>query len=66
MIIEGLNKLIRQGVTANITEGLIQKFIRRLNFMHVVTRGLESVLKRFKRREEGVDKNIDEELKTSC
>ena len=63
MIIEGLNKLIRQGVTANVTESLIQKFIRRLNFTHIVTRGLESVLLRFKRREEGVAKDIDNDVK---
>ena len=63
MIIEGLNKLIKQGVTANVTENLIKKFIRRLNFMHVVTRGLESCLQRFKRREEGTDKNVDDDVR---
>ena len=62
MIIEGLNKLITQGVTANVTEGLICKFIRRLNFTHVVTRGLETVLQRFRRREEGTDKDIDADV----
>jgi hypothetical protein len=59
MIIEGLNKLIRQGVTANVTESLICKFIRRLNFTHIVSRGVEGMLAHFKRKEEGTAKDID-------
>jgi hypothetical protein len=62
MIIEGLNKLIRQGVTSNITEEYIKKFIRRLNFTHIVTRGVESILKHFKRSEQGVSKEIDTDV----
>jgi hypothetical protein len=43
--IEQLNLWIREGVTSNITEEQLRKFIRRLNFTHVVNRGLDEVVR---------------------
>lgn len=42
MPVEMLNMLIHESVVANITHGLIQKCVRRLNFTWVVHRGLSS------------------------
>ena len=58
MIIEALNLLIRKAITSNITEEQIRKFIRRLNFTHVVNRGLDAILFHFRRNAVAVDKDI--------
>ena len=59
--IEYLNKLIRESVVANITHELIAKFVRLLNFTHIVHRGLELIL-RTNQSERGKLKNIDNEV----
>ena len=46
MFIEGLNLLIKKAVTSNITEEQIKKFIRRVNFTHIVKRGIHSFMNR--------------------
>ena len=58
MFIEALNAMIKAAVTANITEDQIRKFIRRLNFTNVVNRGLEAVLRHYRKDPQAVDKQI--------
>ena len=58
MFIEDLNAMIKAAVVSHITEDQIRKFIRRLNFTKVVNRGLESVLRHFRKAPESVDKQI--------
>ena len=62
--IEDLNRLIREGVTCNITRALIEKFIRRLNFTQVVNRGLDAVFRAARKEDEATDKNIDNDVNT--
>lgn len=46
MPIEYLNRLIGESVVSNITHELIAKFLRNLNFTHVVHRALNMIVKR--------------------
>ena len=47
---------------ANITESQVCKFIRRLNFTHVVLRGLKSITRRFRKDETESLKKIDADV----
>ena len=58
MFIEALNAMIKHSVTFHITEDQIRQFIRRINFTHVVNRGLETVLRYFRKDVYAVDKDI--------
>ena len=60
--IEYLNKLIRESVVANITHELIAKFVRLLNFTHVVHRALNLVLRTNQQAERAKLKKIDKEV----
>ena len=62
MIIEGLNLLIRTGVTSNITQDQIRKFIQRLNFTHIVNRGLDKIFRAFRAEDEATEKDIDADV----
>ena len=58
MFIEALNLCIKKAVTSHITEESICKFIRRLNFTNVVNRGLETVIRHFRKDPRAVDKVV--------
>ena len=60
--IEHLNLLIRQGVKANITRELIEKFIREVNFTSVVNRGLSAVIKWNQAVDKATAKQIDSDV----
>jgi hypothetical protein len=57
--IEQLNAWVKEAVVSNITEDSIKKFIRRLNFTHIVRRGLENVMYAFRKRDSEHLKPID-------
>ena len=60
--IEIMNAWIKEAVVANITESQVCKFIRRLNFTHVVLRGLKSITRRFRKDETESLKKIDADV----
>ena len=62
MIIEIMNSWIKSSVVANITESQIIKFISRLNFTHVVVRGLKMVLRKNRKPEPESLKQIDADV----
>ena len=62
--IEYLNKLIGESVVANITHDLIAKFVRLLNFTHVVHRGLDRILKANREEDKAKLKKINKEVDT--
>ena len=62
--IEIMNAWIKEAVVANITEWQITKFIRRLNFTHVVLRGIKRILHRNRTLEAESLKKIDEDVET--
>ena len=59
-----MNAWIKEAVVANITEWQITKFIRRLNFTHVVLRGIKRILHRNRTPEAESLKKIDEDVET--
>ena len=64
MPIEVLNLWIRLAVVYNITREYLCKFIHRLNFTHVVNRGLNNILKQNQKNLDGIEslKNIDADV----
>ena len=62
MPIEYLNKLIKESVVANITTTLIAKFIRYLNFTHVVHRALNMIVKANRQPDAAKLKDIDRDV----
>ena len=62
MPIEIMNSWIKGSVVANITESQIIKFIRRLNFTHVVMRGVKTILHRFRKPDPESLKAIDADV----
>jgi hypothetical protein len=62
MPIEMLNKLVKESVVANITHELIAKFIRRLNFTHIVHRALSAVVHAGRQHDEATLKDIDTDV----
>ena len=62
MPIEIMNSWIKSSVVANVTEALIKKFIRRLNFTHVVMRGLKGIMHRFRQPDPESLKQIDADV----
>ena len=62
MPIEKLNMWIREAVVAQITEAQISKFIRRLNFCHVVTRGIATVVHANRKSPTAKLKDIDADV----
>ena len=62
MPIEIMNSWIKGSVVANITESQIVKFIRRLNFTHVVMRGVKAILHRFRKPDPESLKEIDADV----
>lgn len=61
MAIEYLNRLIKESVVANITFELIAKFVRMLNFTHVVHRALDAIVKANRAPDEAKLKQIQKE-----
>ena len=61
--IEQLNLMISNGVTANITKEQVEKFIRRLNFTHVVNRGLDRIFQANRAEKAATAKRIDNDVK---
>ena len=62
MIIEIMNSWIKSSVVANITESQICKFISRLNFTHIVMRGLLLIMRKFRKPEPESLKDIDKDV----
>ena len=62
MPIEIMNSWIKSSVIANVTEDLLRKFIRRLNFTHVVLRGLKNIVHRFRQPDPESLKQIDADV----
>jgi hypothetical protein len=64
MPIEVLNLWIRLAVVYNVTKDYLIKFIRRINFTHVVNRGLDAIMKRNQNNMDGIEtpKNIDADV----
>ena len=62
MPIEIMNSWIKSSVVANICKDQICKFIRRLNFTHVVVRGVLMITRAFRKPEPESLKNIDADV----
>ena len=62
MPIEIMNSWIKASVVARVTESLICKFIRRLNFTHVVLRGIMMITRRNRKPETESLKQIDADV----
>ena len=62
VIIEIMNSWIKSSVVANITESQICKFISRLNFTHIVMRGLLLIMRKFRKPEPESLKDIDKDV----
>ena len=64
MPIEVLNLWIRLAVVYNVTKDFLIKFILRLNFTHVVMRGVDAIMKRRQKNMDGLEtlKNIDTDV----
>jgi len=65
MPIEVLNLWIKMAVVYNVTKDFLIKFISRLNFTHVVNRGLDFIIKRYQTNMDGIEtpKNIDTDVR---
>ena len=65
MPIEMLNLWIKLAVVYNVTKEYLIKFIRRINFTHVVQRGLDAIMQRKSNDMDGIEtpKNIDADVK---
>ena len=64
MIIEIMNSWIRASVVARVTQEYLCKFIRRLNFTHIVLRGVMMITRRNRKIEAESLKNIDADVET--
>lgn len=62
-VIEVMNSWIKESVVSNITEDYIRKFIRRLNFSHVVVRGMHSIMHRNRQAAKEKLKSIETDKK---
>ena len=62
MPIEKLNAWIKESVISNISEWQIIQFIRRLNFMQHVVRGLKSIFGWRRKRDTAADKDISADV----
>ena len=64
MPIEVLNLWIKLAVVYNVTKEYLRKFIRRINFTHVVNRGLDAMMRRNQKNMDGIEtpKNIDADV----
>eukprot|EP00966_Prymnesium_polylepis_P313429 7242680-Prymnesium_polylepis.1 len=57
-----LNKWTKRDVVAQVTVSYLCKYIRRLNFTHIVHRGLERILHRNRAEPQEKLKNIDNDV----